>query len=163
MGPMSIYKYMRLRYMSRKLDCPALTEFIASSIAFLLKCGMSIDDMDTILEWTANGDGDWDVVVEYVATELFKREAHMDDYYDLFEKYGGFLDDVKIAVQAKRDERDDKLPPPDPNDDFYKQRTYWDFLAEQKQQQQSSMEDGGAKGGDLGVEEADEGSAVSKV
>lgn len=162
MGLMSVAKYMRLRYMTRKLDCPSLTEFIATKIAFLLKCEMSIDEMDVILGWTANGDEDWDVVVEYAATEVVKRRVHMDDYYDLFEKYGGFLDDVKRAVQDKRDERDEKVPPPDLDDDFYKQRTYWDFVAEQSKQEQSDMEDGGVKGGVTSVGEAEEGSSVSK-
>ena len=146
---------MRLRYMIRKLDCQSLTDFIARKIAFLLKCEMSIDEMDVILEWTANGDEDWDVIVEYAATELFKRRAHMDDYYDLFEKYGGFLDDVKKAVEGKRDERDEKVPPPGPEDDWYKQRTYWDFVVEQKKLEQDSAGAAVAGCGVAGVGEAE--------
>ncbi len=103
---------MRLRYMASKLDCPVLLDDIAKEITSLLECGMSMEEMDMILDGSEIGTEDWDIVVEYAATEVFKRRVHIDDYYDLFEKHEGLWGDVRKAVDGKRDERDQQVAPP---------------------------------------------------
>ena len=98
---------MLIREAAKSLDSPALMDYIANEIRKLLKCDLSVYEMEFILDWTEPGDGDWNIVVEYVAAQVFKRKLHMDDLYELFQNYEGFYTDVKKTVSVKKQEHED--------------------------------------------------------
>jgi hypothetical protein len=87
------------------LDCRILEKVCEREIPkFVASNGIRGGEMEAILEYTERGDDGWDVIVGFVAKEIFERRMEWDDVnaLELIDGAEGFGNDVREAVEMLR-------------------------------------------------------------